>query len=340
MRTLTTIRQISKIKSITNCDNIELAHIDGWQCVVKKSEFKEGDYGIFFEIDSFIEEGRAEFEFLRKGCYKEIDGKKGFRIKTMKLKGVLSQGLLLPLTMFADIPKENLDDFFKVTVYEKIDLCLRGKMKGNFPYSIRKTNQERIQNDMSLYRNYREKKFEVTVKLNGSSMTVFLKDDKENPSKKEFGVCSHNCYFKDEGDNVFWRVAKELNLEELMRDKGFNIAIQGELMGPGIQGNKEGLKVHGFYVFDIWDIDSQCYLTSDERFEMLRSLGYTTHVPVVDYEIDILNRYPLGDLLEYANGMSLNSPIREGIVCKSCERINGQIVSFKVINNAYLLKEK
>src|SRR5438876_1094061 len=93
-RKLASIRKISEVLPIEGADNIELVKVDGWQCVTKKGEFKPGDLCIYFEIDSFLPI-RSEFEFLRKSSYKKMGDKEGFRLKTIKLRGHLSQGLVL-----------------------------------------------------------------------------------------------------------------------------------------------------------------------------------------------------------------------------------------------------
>ena len=97
MRKLVTLRKVSEIKSIKDADNIELAILGGWQCVVKKEEFKENDLALYFEIDSFLPE-KPEFEFLRKGCFKTMHtGEKGFRLRTIRLRKTLPWQALVEL---------------------------------------------------------------------------------------------------------------------------------------------------------------------------------------------------------------------------------------------------
>src|SRR5437016_3921436 len=98
-RKLASIQQVLEISPIENADAIELARINGWQCVVKKGEFRVGALGVFFEIDS-IPPDTEVFRFL--WTPKETPPEPGtrpatFRIRTMRLRGCLSQGLLLPL---------------------------------------------------------------------------------------------------------------------------------------------------------------------------------------------------------------------------------------------------
>lgn len=88
-RSLAHVEIITALSSIEGADFLELAQVLGWQCVVKKGEFQVGDKIIFCEIDSVLPE-LPEYEFLRKY---------NFRIKTQKLRGVISQGLVLPINI-------------------------------------------------------------------------------------------------------------------------------------------------------------------------------------------------------------------------------------------------
>lgn len=109
-RKLASIRSIVNIEPIDGADNIVCATVDGWKLVTQKSNnFQIGDLVIYFEIDSFLPV-TEKFEFLRKSSYRKMGDEEGFRIKTIKLRGQVSQGLILPLTEF-DItnPEEGLD---------------------------------------------------------------------------------------------------------------------------------------------------------------------------------------------------------------------------------------
>ena len=348
-RKLVTIRKVSKILPIENADLIELALIDGWQCVVKKGEFKTGAFGLFFEIDSFlpIEE---RYEFLRKSSYKKLpDGSEGFRLKTVKLKRKLSQGLLLPLSLFPEIKKPEVDkdyaEILKVVKYEPpLPANLRGIAKGLFPSFIKKSDQERIQNLPEFFVIHKDMEFEMTEKEDGSSATYYCLDG-------AFGYCSRNLELKEEGENTYLKIAQELGLKETFsqltgkfsQSKG-NFAIQGEIVGEGI--NKNHLKIKGaeFHVFDIYDIDTQRLLLPEERMFLIKHMNNPKikHIPILKPSVKIFQICKtMQELLVYAKGKSFFNPSteREGLVFKSLKfDDNGQVISFKVVNNDYLLK--
>jgi RNA ligase (TIGR02306 family) len=333
MRKLVTIRKVLKIDPIVGADNIELCLIGGWQCITRIGEFKEGDLALYFEIDSFLPE-RAEFEFLRASSFKTMHtGQTGFRLRTMKLRKVLSQGLLLPLSLFSldfsDTKKDYAEDLGVILWEPKPNPQLEGVIKGNFPtYIIPKTDQERIQNLPEWFTEHSDVVFEITEKLDGTSVTCFLHEG-------EFGVCSRNLELKRDENNTLWKIAIENKIEEKLKSIGKNLALQGELVGPGIQKNPLQLKELTYFVYDVFDISEQKYLGANERFDLVTNLGLN-HVPLISY-FKILDNYNMEELLEFAKGDSTFGKFkREGIVCKA---VDGSI-SFKAINNDYLLKHK
>lgn len=179
MRKLASIRTIAEIRPIPGADLIELAIVDGWQCVVKKGEFSPGDPCCYIEIDSVLPV-RPEYEFLRKGCHRKAEwlpGGEGFRIKTVKLRGQISQGLALPITTDHD-EGEDVTDALGIVLWDPpVSANLRGQARGNFPSYIPKTDQERAQNCLrKLTESYGDHTFEATLKLDGSSCTIYAKD--------------------------------------------------------------------------------------------------------------------------------------------------------------------
>lgn len=356
IRKLASIAEITYIKPIEGADAIECAIVNGgWPVVVKKGEYNVGDVAIYLEIDSWVPHELAPF--LSKGQEpREYNGVKGERLRTVKLRGQISQGLLLPVTAQFIISKLGAGPGAKFTDYIGRDVTetlgiqkweppipaqLQGTMKGNFPHFIPKTDQERCQNlRKDIFETHKDEIYEVTTKLDGSSMTVYVKNG-------EVGVCSRNIDLIETEGNSFWKAARDQNIvEALLRiceDKGEEYAIQGELIGEGIQGNPEKLKGQRFYLFDIYSITESRYFSINERYSILDSMNNLygadiEHVPIVDGDLRVAQAYDtIDDLLEYAEGPSLNPQTkREGLVFKSWE----SDFTFKAIANSYLLKHK
>jgi RNA ligase (TIGR02306 family) len=335
-RKLATIRVISDIRPIEGADMIELATVGGWNIVVAKNVgHKVGDHVVYCEIDSFLPI-KEEFEFLRKSSYKKMGDQEGFRLKTIKLRGQVSQGLILPMSVFGD---------FSWTAYEGLDVTnrlgivkyeppipaeLSGKVKGGFPSFLRKTDEERIQNLVKEYDEYKltsQHQFYMTEKLDGSSATFYMNDG-------VFGVCSRNLELLETEGNTFWKVARELDLENKFKNKG-NICLQGELIGEGIQGNPYKIKGQNVHFFNAFDIDKQTRLGINEFLVLLDDMELVS-VPILD--VAMLLPDTVKGMLELAEGKSrLNDKTeREGVVVRSLDNT----ISFKAISNKFLLSEK
>jgi RNA ligase (TIGR02306 family) len=342
-RKLTTIRTVTDILPILDADAIEVAQIDGWQVVVKKGEFKIGDQCVYFEIDSLCPIGDTRFEFLKvRSTTRNSKHFECHRLRTVKLRGVYSQGLVLPLYMFPElinVDQNDEEDILSVILgIEKwepsLPASLCGKVKGNFPSFIRKTDQERWSNltrdhTFAAFRDLGIK-MEVSEKLDGSSCTVYLNDG-------NFGVCSRNLELKLDSEDAFVTTAKRLGLEEKFHSLGKNFAFQGELIGPGIQKNRYNRKFTEWYVFDIYDIDRGVYLEPKYRQKICEQLGLT-QVPILG-EFTIIEA---GNMNEFSEGKSVLNPntLREGVVFKGSFNGSGgnMMLSFKAISPKFLLK--
>ena len=348
-RKLATFRKIKEILPIEGADNICIAKIDGWQCVVKKGEYLAGKFVIYCEVDSFLPI-RPEFEFLRKSCYKKMqDGTEGFRIRTIKLRNTLSQGIAFPTSLYSmfsqtheelgdEIVGMDISDELGIVKYEPpIPAELSGVVKGIFPSFCPRSDEERIQNLPWIFEKYKGRIFYVTEKINGTSFSGFLNNG-------IFGVCGRNYEYEESATNTYWRVTRELKIEEKLKKLNKDIAIQGELIGEGIQGNPYKIKGHTIKFFSAYDISERKYFNSNELIILLRELELDM-VPVIASEFFLENTVEW--LLEYANGMSkLNSSKkREGLVFRSIidEKVNeiptGHL-SFKVISNEYILENE
>ena len=347
MRHLATIEKIVDVQPIENADAIEKVKVREWWCVAKKGEFKVGDVCIYFEIDSLLPAENPAFEFLAKGNSVKtmvVEGKeyKGYRLKTIKLRGQVSQGLALPMSSFAkkielfyvNFPQgTDVSDNLNVVKYEApIPANLAGQVKGQFPGFLHKTDEERIQNCAGILTKYPDELFYVTEKIDGASCTYYKKDG-------EFGVCSRNLELKNTEGNTLWKLAHDLKLIENLPD---GYSIQGEVAGPGIQGNPLKLATHTFFLFNVFSITNGWFLDYEQVIEFAAEYKLQM-VPVIDEKFKLISS--VEDMIKYADGKSkLNAEVdREGIVVRPLhemkEEISGAIsrFSFKVISNKYLL---
>ena len=330
MRKLATVRTISQITPIQGADRIELAVVDGWKCVIKKGEFAVGDRVVYCEIDSFLPI-RDEFEFLRSSSFKRMDEREGFRLRTVRLRGQISQGLLLSTSILEQSPElgDDVSDQLGIVKYEApVPVQLAGDVVGPFPSSITKTDEERIQNLASDYESFHGKEFFVSEKMDGTSFTAFF--------DQEFGVCGRNWQYAPSDTNLLWRMARSQALDTKLASLGRRIAVQAELVGPGIQGNKYKLKKHRLFVFNIFDLDDFSYLEKDTVAELCESLELE-QVPFIQRR-SVPNS--IDEILELAEGKSVinNETNREGLVW--VHGSGNDRISFKTISNAFLADDR
>lgn len=323
-RKMASVQQIAEIKPIEGADRIVAYRINGWWVVDSKDKYAVGDYVVYCEVDSWIPHELAPF--LSKGKEpREFEGIKGERLKTIRLKGQISQGLILPIPdSFVKLEGMDCTDALGIRKWERpIPAQLRGLIKGNFPSEIPKTDQQRIQNVNIA--EYADVTYEVTEKLHGSSMTCYL--DKE----WEFHVCSRNLDLKYDENNTFWKAAIKCGVENKMRAEGLRgVAIQGEVCGQGLNGNNYRLGLEWF-VFDVYVVGDG-YMPPKKRRDLVSKLGLK-HVPVVEVFAEL--GYTISELLEMVNGKSFIADcLREGFVYKSEDGSK----SFKVISNEWLEK--
>jgi RNA ligase (TIGR02306 family) len=357
-RKLASVQKIVDLQPITGADAIEVAQILGWKVVVKKGEFNIGDMVVYCEIDSIMPD-RPEFDFL-----KGTDGKVK-RIRTIKLRGQVSQGIAFPMDILlseVDIKKidgiyyyvnEELSeseryaeigegcDLTEIIGVEKYELpipaCLAGEAKGQFPSCVPKTDEDRIQIVEEDMKPFEGRLFYETEKLDGTSTTYLVRVNEEGV--REFGACSRNIEFRDTPNNTIWKVAHHYNVPEKLLAVQRNLAIQGEMIGEGIQKNKYGLHGQDFYVFRIFDIDKYQFVPYAEAIQITKDLGLkfvpirsTSYVLKVDVD-ELVNRAILKS--------TLNPKVwQEGTVFVLADPQNAKEdrVSFKAINPNFLLK--
>jgi len=331
IRKLASIRQCTELQAIPGADAIQVAVVDGWTCVVKIGEVQLGQKGVYFEIDSFLPVDDPRFEFLRKSSLRKMGDAEGFRLRTIRLRGQLSQGLFLPLHLFPEVdPAEqvgtDLTERLRVDKYEPpIPADLTGKVIGPFPGFIPKTDEERVQNLLEEFATWQGLSFVVTEKLDGTSFTAYQRNG-------HFGICSRNWELSDEDPNSYWKVAAETQLQEKLGRQ--NLAIQGEMIGEGIQKNIYKLRGQHLFVFHVFDIDQHRFYSYEETSDFCRKNDLQM-VPLISADFQLPAK--VEDLVKMADGPSiLNEKAgREGLVLRSADRK----ISFKAISNAFLEEE-
>jgi RNA ligase (TIGR02306 family) len=341
-RKLATIKRITSVEPIIDADQIELIYVGGWPVVSQKGLHTVGSLVIYIEPDAWVPTELAPF--LSKGQEpREYNGVKGERLKTIKLRGQISQGLLLPISEVINRSRmdevslaedSDLTEFLGIQKWEApIPAQLAGEILGLFPTFIPKTDQERIQNlgKQLVKWNQSNISWEVSEKLEGSSMTVYLNDG-------AFGVCSRNLDLKPSEFNSFWKAAIASDLEGKLRHactNGRNLALQGELIGEGVEGNIYKLKGQQFWLYDVYDIDNRQYFGGEARQALAEDFKIN-QCPIIETSF-VLNNHTIAQLLDVADGRSaLADTKREGLVYKAADGS----VSFKCISNKYLISQK
>ncbi len=350
-RKLASIQRIWKIESIDGADKIELAHVLGWQCVVNKGQFKEMDLAVYFEIDSFLPV-RPEFEFLRNSSYRKTDIMgEGFKLRTMKFRGQVSQGLLLPISSFSEIPSscelgDDVSGYIGVKKWEIEEKATTGgTVIGNLPRDIPHTDETRIQTAPELLKEFAGLEYYISTKMDGSSHSIGIDEN-------GFHVTGHNYEYKDDGASAFYNLVKDRDYQKKLEDfyiKNFfkkeihTITIQGEFCAPGIQRNRLKLQKPEWYVFTVIINGERVGL---ETMKDVCSAIDANMVPIEEVGYDLPSEYPTVEaLLERADGEYPNGGKKEGIVIRTVEPVKNNntesgYLSIKVINNKYLLKNE
>lgn len=347
---LATIQKIESLTPIEGADKIEVAQLQdlGWKVVVQKGLHQVGSLVCYIQIDTICPEAPWS-EFLRD---------RHFRIRTIRLRKQVSQGLIVPLkdlgfddsVQFFNVSAigKDITEEIKVTKYEKpIPANLKGKIRGSFPtHLVPKTDEPRIQNCSRILEELADVPVYITVKMDGTSATyVNFNGDGH--------VCSRNMDLKGpeertfheqneaqtEKPNVYWAMEQKYGILAKLKAKG-NFAVQGEICGEGIQGNRAGLKGVELFIFNVYSVDEHKYLNFSDMQLFCNELGLQT-VPILEYSTIITKRFD--EVLLMADGTYPNGLPREGIVIRPCvertsEILKGERASFKVVSNVFLLK--
>ena len=347
MRKLASIQRVYRIDPIEGADRIELARVLGWQCVVNKGSFAPMDLGVYFEIDSYLPI-RDEFEFLRASSYKNTDIMgEGFRLRTQRFRGQISQGLLLPLNIFPEIPQDpnvgmDVTELLGVRKWEIEERATTGgNIKGTLPYDVPHTDETRVQAEPGLIDEFAGLEYYISTKMDGSSHSISFDED-------GFHVTGHNYEYKDDGSCAFFNLVNERGYRERVEallernDSIKTLTIQGEFCAPGIQQNRLRLTKPEWYVFTIRENGKRVGLY--RMLELCEALGFE-HVPIEEVGHDLPSMYPTVDaLLARADGEYPRGGKKEGIVIRPTEYIFSRTISgplsMKVVSNKYLLKNE
>jgi RNA ligase (TIGR02306 family) len=336
---LATIEKVLSKTNIEGADRIELITVLGWNVITKKNEFNIGDLCVYIPIDTTINPEKEYFSFLKdtKNPTARV------RINTKKLKGVYSQGLVLPISVLKYpsekilVEGEDVSEIIDVQKYEKENIIVQqgcGTKFELFPtHIISITDEDNLKSVHKCLEEFYNKEIYITLKMDGSSMTIIKNFD-------NFTVCSRRLIL-DEG-SVMYQYITNKGLKEKIINYNKNLAIQGEFCGPKVNGNQMQLKNYEYYVFNIKDLDTNKYLGYEDIVLICSDLDIKT-VPLLQrFVCD--NSFTLQKFQDIANQVVYNTPMNkkvvgEGIVIRPIiptysMNIN-KMLSCKVINQNY-----
>ncbi len=338
-RKLASVQYVHHITPIEGADRIKCVHVLGWQCVANKGQFQVGDSCVYMEVDAFLPVC-DRFEFLRSSSYKksELLGE-GFRLRTQKFRGQISQGLVQPLSILPEGDYQIGDDVTDLLGIRKWEVeeyaTSGGTVTGEFPEGISKTDELRVQSYPTLIDELRQvPAYYISTKMDGTSVTMYWRDG-------HFGVCGRNWEYADDGKCAMWKYAHEHNIPELLAQYHLSdLALQGEFCGPGIQKNRLKLTRPEWYVFNVID------LATRERYPLHRMQELCDRLQLqmvpIEEEGEAFPYDSVEVLLERAKGKYPSGMNKEGIVIRPVEPVySGTIdapLSMKVLNNDYLLQ--
>ena len=346
MHDLAVVSTIQSLAPIEGKDRIVLAKVQNYDTIVQKGEFNVGDAVVYVFYDSILPV-KPEFEFLRKRCWTEKW--QGFRIRPMKLGGIVSEGLVLPMSVLPERKKpykqgEVVTDALEIRRYDPeallenqsqkkdnwfLNIFMRYawfrkfynrfvrkvKPKTGYPAWIDKSDEENIEKIWDDISKYPDTKYIITEKMEGQAASFSIE-------KGKFKVYSHN-FSVTSGNWV--EVAKIYGLEEKMKkwckQRGWDrFCIQGEVCGPGIQGNIYGFPALRLFLYGGFHSDHT-------RFTMQELLDFSkiNNIPVVPVLGTDVKLGDIGDLdaiIKFADGQSViknnNKPVlREGVVWRT-----------------------
>lgn len=324
------IIEITEIKPHNNADKLELVRIQGWQTAVRKGDFKVGDKAVWLEPDYIVDTNRPEFSFLQSVAKR--DGK--VRIKVKKLRGEMSQGLLITLPeQFKN--RQVGDDLYEELGIERYEPDVHigtggGSIKGPPGVYV-------VKYDVENFNSYRDKVLhyfdeqEVVVqeKLNGANCRfVFCSSD------QTFYIGSRTMWKNPAGDNLWTMVCNQYpEIEKWCRDNPDHI-LCGEVFGT-VGGMKYGASP-GQLFFAAFDIMKDGKWIDWPNFYDM-TLGKITIAPILD--LQPFNERWLRELAEKDSAWPGAKHLSEGIVFKLKKELEVHRIGrmqFKIVSNRYL----
>lgn len=334
---LATIEIVKAIFPIDGADRIESCQVNGWTSVVPKNTFKVGDRVVFIPIDTILDPAPWNSAFHNKN-----NPASPIRVKTKKLCGVISSGLVFHTNILPDpfyVPEigEDVSGLIGgITKYVKqIPEQLQGIAKGDFPrHIVSKTDEDNLLSNPQVLDELKECDTIVcTLKYDGTSLTVIKEND------GTFRVCSRNLELED-GDNIYWKIVKKYDLQNLV---GEGMSIAAEIVGNGIQGNPLKLEDTEFRVFNIKDLNDNSYLSYDDIVLTLEDSGLPIVQEVARFVGEDIKNISLESLQKLANDQKYGSNPAEGIVIRGYKNERTvysptlqKMLSVKVLNQDYI----
>lgn len=322
MRANSYVGKILSVSPIPDADRIEAVEVvcgkgGKWAGVVKKGEFQKGYPCAVFLPDALLPSDNPDFSFMEKSK---------FIVRQARFRGARSEVLVLPYPGLLPLG-EPLDEVYKVRKYEKpVDPSIAGDVVGEFPTAILpKTDEPNFQIVPEMVSNLVGKYFYATEKADGSSGTAFVLDGK-------LRVCSRNYELKESPKTAGWILAKHYGLAEKLPE---GMAVQFEMLGNKIQGNPMGINGLDMRVFNLYSITDRQYRNFADLKEFCAKNGLPM-VAVVE-EGQLFQMSDAHALQAFARGTYPNGKPREGVVIRPMleQRVNGERLSFKVINLEY-----
>ena len=308
---------IDEVLPHPNADKLEIGKLKdvNFRFVIPKGKYKPNDPVLYFPIDSVLPRRTAE----AIGLYGKLSGKNKDRIKSLRLRGEISQGVVAPISILPDTNETNTEKITQVlgvTKYEPpVVPCNAGNLIA-LPVGLSAYDIEGAERNMDVLEQLMDIPVVVTEKLEGMNFGI----TRDLNGKIYVNQRNYSIEPIEDKEHDFWRVAKEKGLIELVEKIAWdywpdsNVTLYGEFLGPAVQGNIYKLQEHTVKLFDIKVNDS--YIDAIDFMELI---NIDQRVPTV-FSGGTLREFlkDYDDIVHASHGVSnLNSgTFREGIVIK------------------------